>query len=74
MGTKRKANQLDGPVKHANWCKAIQQLPRDEIANLLGEIANQANIKTADIKRARTALPSFSGEKWSALAKKNWPC
>jgi hypothetical protein len=36
----------------------------DDLAMLLGEIANHGKVKTSAIKKARTGLPSFSGTKF----------
>jgi len=40
----------------------------DDLARLLGEIANHGKVKTSAIKKARTGLPSFSGAEWRAFA------
>ena len=50
------------------WSNQIT-LPEDELAKLLGDIANHGKIKTAAISKARISLPSFSGAKWTDLAK-----
>jgi hypothetical protein len=47
------------------WLDKLLELPGDELANLLGDIANHGKIKTAVIRKARISLPSFSGAKWS---------
>jgi hypothetical protein len=47
------------------WLDKLLELPGDELANLLGDIANHGKIKTAAIRKARIGLPSFSGAKWS---------
>jgi hypothetical protein len=54
----------------AGWLQKFLSLPPDELAKLLGEIANQGKIKTAAIKTARTSLPSFSGAKWVDFAER----
>ena len=41
----------------------------DELAAVLGHIANSANLPTAAIKEARVALTSFSAAKWSEFSK-----
>ena len=41
------------------WLQKLLTLPTQELAELLGDIANRGKIKTADIKSARTGLPSF---------------
>ena len=38
----------------------LLELPGEDLAKLLGHIANRGNIKTAAIEKARTSLPSFS--------------
>jgi hypothetical protein len=45
-------------------------LAKDRLVIRLAEIANKADIKTTDIKRARATLPSFSAAKWSTFAEK----
>ena len=47
------------------WLDKLLELPGDELAYLLGDIANHGKIKTAAIRKARIGLPSFSGAKWS---------
>ena len=44
------------------WLDELLQLPTDELAKVLGEIANHGKIKTADIEMARASL---SGAKWA---------
>jgi hypothetical protein len=47
----------------------LLDLNRDELAAVLAHsIANEGNISTASFKMARTALPSFSTEKWTEFA------
>jgi hypothetical protein len=46
----------------------VDGLSCDELAAVLGDIANKGNIPTATFKMARTALPSFSKVKWTDFA------
>ncbi|KAF8221790.1 hypothetical protein L208DRAFT_1414470, partial [Tricholoma matsutake] len=52
------------------WLDKLLELPTDELAKLLGDIANHGKVKTAVIKKARTSLPSFSGVKRSDFAER----
>ncbi|KAF8816310.1 hypothetical protein BYT27DRAFT_7277196 [Phlegmacium glaucopus] len=52
------------------WLAKFLELPEDDLAKLLSDIANHGNIKTAAITKARTSLPSFSGAKWTDFAEK----
>ena len=52
------------------WLDKLLELPTDELAKLLGDIANHGKVKTAAIKMARTSLPSFSGAKWIDFAER----
>ena len=51
------------------WVTKLLELSGDELAKLLGDIANHGKIKTAAIKKARSSLPSFSGAKWTDFAE-----
>jgi len=51
------------------WLAKFLELPGDDLAKLLGDIANHGKIKTTTIKKARTSLPSFSGAKWTDFAE-----
>jgi len=51
------------------WLDKFLELPKDELAKLLGDIANHGKVKTVAIKKARTSLPSFSGAKWADFAE-----
>ena len=53
----------------AGWLDKFLELSGDDLAKLLGEIANLGKIKTVAIKKARTNLPSFSGAKWIDFAE-----
>ena len=46
----------------------LLDLNRDELAAVLGHIANEGNIPNATFKMARCTLPSFSIVKWTDLA------
>ena len=48
--------------------KGLLDLNCDELAAVMAEIANQAEIPTATIKKTRADLPSFSTMKWSHFA------
>jgi len=50
------------------WLDKFLDMETDDLARLLGEIANRGKVKTAAIKKARTSLPSFSGAKWRPFA------
>ena len=52
------------------WLGKFLELPPEELAKVLADIANQGNVKTSSIKKARTSLPSFSGVKWIDFAEK----
>ncbi|KIL55332.1 hypothetical protein M378DRAFT_28579 [Amanita muscaria Koide BX008] len=47
---------------------AFSGLTADELAALLADFANTANLPTAAIKKARVGLPSFSTAKWTEFA------
>ena len=47
---------------------AFKELTEDELAALLGELANRARLPTSAFKRARVDLTSFSKAKWSYFA------
>jgi hypothetical protein len=51
------------------WVTKLLELPGDELAKLLGDIANHGKIKTAAIRKARISLPSFCCEKWTDFAE-----
>jgi hypothetical protein len=46
-----------------------RELTSDELAVLLADLANSANLPNATFKKARVDLPSFSAVKWSEFAK-----
>jgi len=46
----------------------LLDLTHDELAAVLGHIANKGDIPTVTFKMARTALPSFSTMKWTNFA------
>jgi len=48
---------------------ALLELTPDELAALLADLANSANLPNATFKRARLDLPSFSAVKWSEFAE-----
>ena len=52
------------------WLDKLLELPTDELAKLLGDIANQGKVKTAAIKKARTSPLLFSGVKWTDFAER----
>jgi hypothetical protein len=59
------------------WIAKFLELPGDELAKLLGDIANHGKIKTTAIRKARTSLPSFSGTgklAWRGKACKYQAC
>jgi hypothetical protein len=47
---------------------AFKELTEDELAVLLGELANRARLPTSAFKKARVDLTSFSKAKWSDFA------
>jgi hypothetical protein len=47
---------------------AVLELSQDELAAVLGELANHGNLPTSAVKKARVDLPSFSKAKWSDFA------
>ena len=47
---------------------AVLELTKDELAALLGDLANHASLPTSAFKKARVDLPSFSKAKWSDFA------
>ena len=47
---------------------AFKELNGDELAALLGELANLAGLRTSAFKKARVDLTSFSKAKWSDFA------
>jgi len=51
------------------WLAKLLDLPTDDLAKLLGDIANRGKVKTAAIKKARTSVPSFSAATWGPLAE-----
>ena len=51
------------------WLAKLLELPGDDLAKLIGDIANRGKIKTAAINKPRTTLPSFSGEGWTGFAE-----
>lgn len=48
---------------------AFKELPEDELAALLGELANRARLSTSAFKKARLDFTSFSQAKWSNFAR-----
>ena len=52
------------------WLDKFLELPPDDLAKLLADIANHGKVKTAAFKKARTSLPSFSSVKWIDFAEK----
>ena len=56
------------------WLGKFLELPTDELAKLLADIANHGKVKTATIEKARTSLPSFSGVKWIDFAERFGLC
>lgn len=48
---------------------AFAELTHDELAVVLGDLANSANLPNAAFKTARLDLPSFSTAKWSEFAE-----
>lgn len=58
--------ELAASVKmEEGWLDELLALSKDDLAKLLADIANHGNIKTAEIKKAR----SFSGAKWRPFAE-----
>jgi hypothetical protein len=49
--------------------KKLLKLHKDDLALVLGELANRRIITNQTIKTARMTLPSFSAEKWAHFAK-----
>jgi hypothetical protein len=50
------------------WLDKLLGLRTDKLAVVLGDIANQGNIRTTAIRNARIKLPS-SGAKWTHFAE-----
>jgi len=50
------------------WINKFLELPGDELAKVLGDIADRGKIKTAAIEEARSSLPSFSGPRLTDFA------
>lgn len=69
MGKRKQGLEVTGIPPPAGSIEEWLNLPRHELVNSLADIANQANIKTADIERTRATLPSFSATKWSFFAE-----
>ena len=65
---KRKRNATPAAESAEEWLETVLSLPKGKIVEHLVDIANRADIKTADFKRARITLPSFSAAKWSNFA------
>jgi hypothetical protein len=64
---------VDEIIASVNLDKGLRagllELTADELAALLADFANSANLPTAALKKARVDLPSFSVVKWSEFAK-----
>ena len=54
--------------------KVVEFLSTDELAKLLGLVANRGKVKTTTFKMARTKLPSFFGAKWIDFVKGSGFC
>jgi hypothetical protein len=66
---------LDGVTSAINsvqlrkgWLPKLLQVNHDNLALILGEIANEAKISSYDFKKARTTLRSFSTTNWADFA------
>ena len=54
---------LDKGLRYAVW-----DLTQEELAALLADLANDANLRNVAFKKARLDLPSFSTVQWSEYA------
>ncbi|KIL59813.1 hypothetical protein M378DRAFT_84610 [Amanita muscaria Koide BX008] len=64
---------VDELINSINLDKGLRagllELTADELAALLADFANSANLPTAAFKKARLGLPSFSTVKWAEFAE-----
>lgn len=67
---RKTTEEVEASVKlEDGWLDKFLTMTTDNLARLLGEIANHGKVKTSAIKKARTSLPSFSGAKWRPFAE-----
>jgi hypothetical protein len=73
MGKRNHDIDVDEIIDSINLYKglraALLELTPDELAALLADLANSANLPNATFKKARVDLPSFSVVKWSEFAE-----
>ena len=70
---KRKREAIPTPPAESveEWLATFLKMPGDEqLLNCLASIANRADIKTAEIKRAMATLPLVSATNWSNFAER----
>ena len=73
--TKRSRDDIDVDqlIDSINLDKGLRagvlELTADQLATLLADFANLANLPTAAFKKARVGLPSFSTVKWTGFAR-----
>jgi hypothetical protein len=75
MTPKRKAGgmTLDEVLESENLderlLNKLMEIEPENLALILGHIANRSNLTNAQFKKARTAVPSFSKAKWNLFAE-----
>jgi DNA polymerase III epsilon subunit-like protein len=52
------------------WINKLLELPGDELAKVLGDIADHSKITTAAFRKARSSLPSFSRPRLTDFAER----
>ncbi|KAF8816701.1 hypothetical protein BYT27DRAFT_6384297 [Phlegmacium glaucopus] len=76
-GSKRKLVELENAIQSVNldrgWIDELLALEKDDLALVLGDLVNRSRISNTAIKRARSALPSFSAARWAGFAKELRP-
>src|SRR5258708_24433981 len=55
-------------IKDNNWIQKFLEINKEQLALVIGHLADKGNIDNRSIKRARTQLPSFSTEMWADFA------
>jgi hypothetical protein len=63
------ANAIASVQLDEGWLQQLLEVEPDNLALILGEIANTARISSSTLKKARTSLPSFSDAKWNDFAE-----
>lgn len=78
MSSKRKGYELDIDIEDViqsvdleeGWMQKLLEVDDEELALIIGDLANQSNLTNKSIKKARTTLPSFCTEKWADFARR----